>query len=166
MKSEILFFVDLIQSILILFGVLGFYLAIGKAVTPTPPAAKIEEVILELEEDVSDVWNGFLDEVPDVWREILIGSVILVSLILLGLLSYMVISRLTAKSRLIDLKETATTTPRHLLDLSQAERLSYIEAKEKGDLEVTRKILEGCGCKEDAECSDDDGYKKQMKMIN
>ena len=74
------------------------------------------------------------------------------------------ISRLTAKSRLIDLKET--TTPRHLLDLSQAERLSYIEAKEKGDLEVTRKILEGCGCKEDAECSDGDGYKKQMKMIN
>lgn len=167
MKSEILIFVDLAQSILILFGVLGFYFAIGKAVTPSPPAAKIEEVeevILEDEEDVSEVWSGFLDGVPDVWREILIGSAILVSLILLGLLSYMVISRLIAKSRLIDLEET--TTPRHLLDLSEAERLRYIRAKDEGNLEMTRKILEGCGFKEDAKFSDDDGYENLMKMIN
>ena len=88
------------------------------------------------------------------WSEILIGSAILVSLILLGLLSYTVITSLTAKSRMVDLKETAT--PRHLLDLSEAERLEYIEAKDKGDLEETRKILDGCGGKEDAKCSDDD----------
>ena len=57
-------------------------------------------------------------------------------------------------------KETATTRPqttkphttRHLLDLTEDERWRYIEAKEKGDLEVQMKILEGCGCK----CSNDD----------
>ena len=73
-------------------------------------------------------------------------------LILLGLLSYMVISSLTAKSRTI-MKETATH--RHLLDLSEDERSRYIEAKDKGDLEVTRKILEGH--KEDANFVQRDG---------
>ena len=79
--------------------------------------------------------------------------------------------------------ETATARPktiRHLLDLTEDERWRYIEAKEKGDLEEQMKILEGCGCNEDAakcfkcsddecKCSDDDckclDVKNQMKMI-
>ena len=83
-------------------------------------------------------------------RIILAVSGVLFMLLVLGLLSYFMISWLLADSIRIDLEEKEThITTRHLLDLSEAERLEYIEAKDKGDLEETRKILEGCGCIED-----------------
>ena len=63
---------------MIFIGVAGFYftttlLSTVKAVTPIPPASKIvreilpekyeelQQVILELEDKDSDVWNSFLD---------------------------------------------------------------------------------------------------------
>ena len=163
-----LLIVDLVQSILIFIGSVGMFFTIGKDVTP--PASKIvpeilPEILEEMKEEVSYQVKSSLDVMAEHRREIFGGAAgVLFMLIFLGLL-------ILAFRRKDGMLETTTARPktirlRHLLDLSEDERWKYIEAKEKGDLEVTRKILEGCGCKEDAECSDDDGYKKQMKMIN
>ena len=195
-----LLIVDLAQSILIFIGVAAFYfITTGKSVNP--PASKIvpvipqekleelQEVILEFEDEVSDVCNSFLDGITEFWREILVGSAVLFMLLVLGLFSYFFLSWLLAESRISRMldheeKETHITT-RHLLDLSEAERWRYIEAKHKGDLEEQMKILRGCGCKDDAdaelgvaigslsiqcsECSDGDckcqEVKNEMEMI-
>ena len=184
MKTDAkLLIVDLAQSILIFFGVAAFYF-ITTGVTPIPPASKIvpvippekleelQEVILELEDEVSDVCNSFLDRMAEFWMEILAVSGVLFMLLLLGPLSYFMLSW---KSIMIDHEEKEThITTRHLLDLSEAERWRYIEAKEKGDLEEQMEILRGCGCKDDAdkcsECSDDCkcqevNVKDEMEMI-
>ena len=184
-----LLMVNLAQTILIFIGMAGFcFITNGKTVTPITPASKIvpvippekleelQEVILELEDEVSDVWNSFLDGMAEFWRIILAVSGVLFMLLVLGLLSYFMLSWLLAESIMIDHEEKEThITTRHLLDLSEAERWRYIEAKEKGDLEEQMEILRGCGCKDDAdkcsECSDDDckchevNVKNEMEMI-
>ena len=176
--TQNLLMVNLVQTILIFIGVAGFcFITSGKTVTPIPPASKIvpvippekleelQEVILELEDEVSDVCHSFLDGMAEFWREILAVSGVLFMLLLLGPLSYFMLSW---KSIMIDHEEKEThITTRHLLDLSEAERWRYIEAKEKGDLEEQMKILRGCGCQDDAEkCSDDDiNVKNEMEMI-
>ena len=184
-QKQILLMVNLAQTILIFIGVAGFcFFTTGKTVTPIPPASKIvpvippekleelQEVILELEDEVSDVCKSFLDGMAEFWREILAVSGVL---FMLGLLSYFMLSWLFADSIMIDHEEKEThITTRHLLDLSEAERWRYIEAKEKGDLEEQMEILRGCGCKDDAdkcsECSDDCkcqevNVKNEMEMI-
>ena len=188
--TQNLLMVNLVQTILIFIGVAGFcFITTGKTVTPITPASKIvpvipqekleelQEVILEFEDEVSDVCNSFLDEITEFWREILVGSAVLFMLLVLGLHSYFFLSWLLAESRISRMfdheeKETHITT-RHLLDLSEAEMWRYIEAKHKGDLEEQMKILRGCGCKDDAdkcsECSDGDckcqEVKNEMEMI-
>ena len=172
-QKKNLLMVNLVQTILIFIGVAGFcFITSGKTVTPIPPASKIvpvippekleelQEVILELEDEVSDVWNSFLDGMAEFWREILAVSGVLFMLLVLRPLSYFMI--LLAESIMIDHEEKEThiiITTRHLLDLSEAERWRYIEAKEKGDLEEQMEILRGCGCKDEAdkcsECCDD-----------
>ena len=182
-----LLMVNLAQTILIFIGVAGFcFITTGKTVTPIPSASKIvpvippekleelQEVILELEDEVSDVWNSFLDGMAEFLREILAVSGVL---FMLGLLFYFTLSWMLADSIMIDHEEKEThITTRHLLDLSEAERWRYIEAKEKGDLEEQMEILRGCGCKDDtdadkcSECSDDCkcqdvNVKNEMEMI-
>ena len=184
-QKQILLMVNLAQTILIFIGVAGFcFITTGKTVTPIPPASKIvpvippekleelQEVILELEDEVSDVCKSFLDGMAEFWREILAVSGVL---FMLGLLSYFMLSWLFADSIMIDHEEKEThITTRHLLDLSEAERWRYIEANKKGDLEEQMEILRGCGCKDDAdkcsECSDDCkcqevNVKNEMEMI-
>merc|ERR1719486_1135722 len=118
-------------------------------IVPVIPPEKLEElqeVILELEDEVSDVWNSFLDGMAEFWRIILAVSGVLFMLLVLGLLSYFMISWLLADSIRIDLEEKEThITTRHLLDLSEAERWRYIEAKERGDLEEQMEIYRGQG---------------------
>ena len=137
MKTEALIIVNLVQAIKLLLAAVGLSFVLGKA--GTPPTSKMEELkeeILELEEDASEVWNKLLEGVPG--RELIISVIIGIGVLLLGLVSYMVTSCLTAKSRMNDLKET---TNRNLLDLDESERWRYIDAKDKGDQE--KKIVEG-----------------------
>merc|ERR1719486_841276 len=100
-------------------------------IVPVIPPEKLEElqeVILELEDEVSDVWNSFLDGMAEFWRIILAVSGVLFMLLVLGLLSYFMISWLLADSIRIDLEEKEThITTRHLLDLSEAERWRFLE---------------------------------------
>ena len=132
-----LLIVDLAQVILIFSGVACLY-SFGK-----PP---MEEVIHEMV-------NG--EEISDFWREFLVGIGVLLSLIVLGLLTYFILSWLLAES----IFEGKIKT-RHILDLSEEERWRYIEAKDNGDLEEQTRILKGCGCKDDGDadkctgCSD------------
>ena len=134
MKTVALNIVNLVQAIKLLLAAVGLSFVLGKAgTTPTSKMEELKEEILELEEDASEVWSKFLDGVPG--REIVIISLGLLALILLGLVSYMVISCLTAKSRM-NLKET---TNRDLLDLDE----SGIDAKDKKDHEEMKKIVEG-----------------------
>ena len=104
----------------------------------------------EKPEEVSHDWKSGFDAV----RQILVGISVLLPLVVLRPFFYFPFSWLIAEKIIT----------RHLLDLSEAERWRYIEAEDKGDLELIRKILEGC--KEDANCRDDDGDKNQMEMIN
>ena len=137
MKTVALIIVNLVEAIKLLLAAVGLSFVLGKA--GTPPTSKMEELkeeILELEEDASEVWNKLLEGVPG--RELIISVIIGIGVLLLGLVSYMVTSCLTAKSRMNDLKET---TNRNLLDLDESERWRYIEAKDKGDQE--KKIVEG-----------------------
>ena len=130
MKTETLIIVNLFQAIKLLLAAVGLSFVLGKVGTrPTSKMEELKEEILELEEDASEVWNKFLQ-----------GNLfVLLALILLGLVSYMVISCLIAKSRMNDPKET---TNRDLLDLDESERLRYTDSKNKGDQEM-KKILEG-----------------------
>ena len=137
MKTEALIIVNLVQAIKLLLAAVGFFFVLRKAGTrPTSKMEELKEEILELEEDASEVWNKLLEGVPG--RELIISVIIGIGVLLLGLVSYMVTSCLTAKSRMNDLKET---TNRNLLDLDESERWRYIEAKDKGDQE--KKIVEG-----------------------
>ena len=64
----------------------------------------------------------------------MVGIGVLFTVVVMGLLSYFILSRRFAEDRM---------KTRHLLDLSEAERWSYIETKEEGDLEGQMKILRG-----------------------
>ena len=118
-----LLIVDLAQTSLIFIGVAGFYFF------AKPP---VEEVIYEM---------VMGEEVSSFWNEVLVGVGVLLSLVVLGLLAYFILSWLFAKPIF-----EGKIKIRHLLDLSEEERWSYIEAKDKGDLEEQMKILRGCGC--------------------
>ena len=175
-----LLIVDLVQSILIFIGSVGMFFTVGEDATPAPapPAWKIvpeiPPVILEeLKEEVSEVYKSSLDVMAEHRRDILGGAAgVLFMLILVGLL----ILAFRKKDGILKTITAKPKTIRHLLDLSEDERWRYIEAKDKGDLEEQIKILEGCGCKEDADaamcfkCSDNEDCKcqepkNQMKMI-
>ena len=104
---------------------------------------ELHEVILEMEEDISDFFTEF-------WRQILVGIGVLFTLVVMGLLSYFI-----AKFSMEEKMDT-----RHLLDLSEAERWSYIETKEEGDLDGQMKILRGL--KDDA---DDDKSSNDFKSL-
>ena len=88
---------------------------------------ELHEVILEMEEETFDFCTEF-------WRQIMVGIGVLFTVLVIGLLSYFILSRRFAEDRM---------KTRHLLDLSEAERWSYIETKEEGDLEGQMKILRG-----------------------
>ena len=149
-----LIIVNLSQAIKLLVAAVGLAFFFGKSGT-CPVASKMEELkedILELEEDASEVVSSILDGVPGMF---ITGSGVLLALILLGLVSYMVTSYLT-KSRVNDLKMKETTnksrvndqkmketTNRDLLDLNETERWRYIDAKDNGDQEAMKKIVEG-----------------------
>ena len=141
MDSETkLIIVNLSQAIKLLVAAVGLAFFFGKSGT-CPAASKMEELkedILELEEDASEVVSSILDGVPGMF---ITGSGVLLALILLGLVSYMVTSYLT-KSRVNDLKMKETTN-RDLLDLNETERWRYIDAKDNGDQEAMKKIVEG-----------------------
>ena len=171
--------VDLIQSLLILAGVLGLFF---KDAAPKCPALnmihemeeippKILKELDELKEEATDVYKNCMDGLAEHWRAILGGGAVLFTLVFLGLL----ILTLTLFKKG---GKNETTTFRHLLDLTEEERWRYIEAKDKGDLEEQMKILEGCGCgcenecgcKQGDKCSDEDcdcqrTKDQQMKMI-
>ena len=104
---------------------------------------ELHEVILEMEEDISDFFTEF-------WWQLLVGIGVLFTLVVMGLLSYFI-----AK---FSMEEKMNT--RHLLDLSEAERWSYIETKEEGDLDGQMKILRGL--KDDA---DDDKSSNDFKSL-
>ena len=108
----------------------------------------------ELKEEVSEVCNSSLDVMAEHRRGILGGSAaVLFTMIFLGLLICLLVRRKDGMLMLENETATATARPkttRHLLDLTEDERWRYIVAKEKGDLEEQMKILEGCGCNEDA----------------
>ena len=178
----VLITVDLIQSLLILAGVLGLFF---KDAAPKCPALnmihemeeippKILKELDELKEEASDVYKNCLDGLTEYWREISGGSAVLFTLVFLGLL--ILALALIKKKGPTDGGKNETTTFRHLLDLTEEERWRYIEAK--GDLEEQMKILEGCGCgceiecgcKQGAQCSDEDcdcqrTKDQQMKKI-
>ena len=101
--------------------------------------------------------SSFFDGITEFWREILVGSAVLFMLLVLGLLSYFFLSWLLPQSRMIDLekKETQITT-RHLLDLSEAERWRYIEAKHNGVFCCFECFDDDCKCQE---------VKNEMEMI-
>ena len=157
-----LLIVDLMQAILIFIGSIGLFYT-GK--DATPKASKIipvipPKILKELKEEVSDVYKSGLDEMVGHRRDILEwtghGAVLLV---ILALLIFGLIFGLRRKEGKLETTTTKPKTIRHLLDLSEDERWRYIEAKNNGDLEEQTKILEGCGCNEDAAkcsyCSDD-----------
>ena len=105
---------------------------------------ELHEVILEMEEETFDFCTEF-------WRQIMVGIGVLFTVVVMGLLSYFILSRRFAEDRM---------KTRHILDLSEAERWSYIETKEEGDLDGQMKILRGL--KDDA---DDDKSSNDFKSL-
>ena len=100
----------------------------------------------EKPEEVSHDWKSGFDAI----RQILVAISVLLPLVVLRPFFYFPFSWLI----------TEKIITRHLLDLSEAERWRYIEARDRRDLEEQMKILRG---RKDDAVADKSGFKSRMR---